>query len=100
MDKANGKILRNLTKGYRCTRFTLSEPYLFGANLNIHDLSQNGKLIYAGPAIDVLQCVGGFVSNGHIFYTTNGGGLQACLLYGAEAEGAELLWGLKAKPAR
>jgi outer membrane protein assembly factor BamB len=85
IDKEDGKILGDLTKGYRCTRFTLSEPYLFGANMNIHDLSQKGKLIYAGPAIDVLQCVGGFVSNGRIFYTTNGGGLQSCLLYGREA---------------
>ena len=83
IDKENGKILYELTKGYRCTRFTLSEPYLLGANLNIHDLRQKGELVYAGPALDVMQCVGGFVSNGRIFYTTNGGGLQASLLYGA-----------------
>jgi outer membrane protein assembly factor BamB len=92
IDKENGKILSNLTKGYRCTRFTLSEPYLFGANMNIHNLSQNGKLVYAGPAIDVLQCVGGFVSNGQIYYTTNGGGLQSCLLYGSEAAAYKVPW--------
>lgn len=86
IDKDNGNIVGDLTKSYRCTRFTLSEPYLFGANMNIHEFSQEGKLVYAGPSIDVLQCVGGFVSNGRVFYTTNGGGLQASLLCGAEAK--------------
>jgi len=73
-------LLGDLTKSYRCTRFTLSEPYLFAANMNIHD------------SIDVLQCVGGFVSNGRVFYTTNGGGLQASLLYGDEAERFSAPW--------
>jgi hypothetical protein len=40
----------------------------------------------------VLQCVGGFVSNGRVFYTTNGGGLQAALLCGAEAERSAAPW--------
>ncbi len=92
IDKENGRILSNLTKGYRCTRFTLSEPYLLGANMNIHSFSQDGKLVYAGPAIDVLQCVGGCVSNGRIYYTTNGGGLQSCLLYGSEAAAYKVPW--------
>jgi outer membrane protein assembly factor BamB len=86
LDKGSGKNLSDLTKDYRCTRFTLSEPYLFAANMNIHEFSPGGKLVYAGPSIDVLQCVGGFVSNGRVFYTTNGGGLQAAVLCGAEAE--------------
>ena len=79
-------------KGYRCTRFTLSEPYLLGANMNIHDLSQAGQLIYAGPTLDVLECVGGFVSNGRLFYTTNGGGLQSCLAYGPQAAALTVCW--------
>ena len=86
IDKNSGKILSDLTKSYRCTRFTLSEPYLLGPNMNIHEFSKDGKLVYAGPSIDVLQCVGGFVSNGRVFYTTNGGGLQASLLCGSEAQ--------------
>jgi hypothetical protein len=92
IDKDSGRILSNLTKEYRCTRFTLSEPYLFGPNMNIHDLSQDGKLVYAGPSIDVLQCVGGFVSNGRVFYTTNGGGLQASLMGGSEAASFKAPW--------
>ena len=92
IDKNTGKVLGDLTKSYRCTRFTLSEPYLFAANLNIHEFSEQGKLIYAGPSIDVLQCVGGFVSNGRVFYTTNGGGLQASLIYGTEAERFTTPW--------
>jgi len=92
LDKSSGKILSDLTKDYRCTRFTLSEPYLLSANMNIHEFSPGGKLVYAGPSIDVLQCVGGFVSNGRVFYTTNGGGLQAALLCGAEAERSAAPW--------
>ncbi|MBN2374831.1 MAG: PQQ-binding-like beta-propeller repeat protein [Sedimentisphaerales bacterium] len=85
LDKENGKILTTLTKGYRCTRFTLSDSYLLGPNLDIIDLSDSENLISTGPAIDVLLCVGSFVSNGRIFYTDNGGGLQASQLCGNEA---------------
>ncbi|UCG47255.1 MAG: PQQ-binding-like beta-propeller repeat protein [Phycisphaerales bacterium] len=92
IDKNTGKILGELTKDYRCTRFTLSEPYLLGPNLNIHEFAPGGRLVYAGPSIDVLQCVGGFVSNGRIFYTTNGGGMQASLVYGEQAEAFTTHW--------
>jgi len=85
LDKENGKILSTLTKGYRCTRFTLSDSYLLGPNMDIMDLSDGEKLISTGPAIDVLLCVGSFVSNGRIFYSDNGGGLQASQLCGDEA---------------
>ncbi|HUU92409.1 MAG TPA: PQQ-binding-like beta-propeller repeat protein [Phycisphaerae bacterium] len=95
IDKGTGKILSTLVPGYRCTRFTLSEPYLLGPNLTLFDLSAGGKPIHCGPALDVLVCVGAFASNGRIFQTTNGGGLQACLLYGQEAESPTALspWG-------
>jgi outer membrane protein assembly factor BamB len=92
IDKETGKTVADMTKGYRCTRFTLSEPYLFAANMNIHDFSKENSLIFAGPTIDVLECVGGFVSNGRIYYTTNGGGLQASLTYGNEAKSFEASW--------
>jgi hypothetical protein len=85
LDKENGKIISTLAKGYRCTRFTLSEPYLLGPNLAMFDLSQESKLVSCGPALDVLECIGAMVSNGRIFATTNGGGLQASLSYGPEA---------------
>ena len=92
IDKSDGRIAGEPEKGYRCTRFTLSEPYLLGANMNIHDLSQAGQLIYAGPTLDVLECVGGFVSNGRLFYTTNGGGLQSCLAYGPQGAALTACW--------
>ncbi len=92
IDKASGRIVNEVAKGYRCTRFTLSEPYLLAANLNIHDFSKDCPLIYAGPTIDVLECVGGFVSNGRIFQTTNGGGLQASLICGDEARSSVPPW--------
>jgi outer membrane protein assembly factor BamB len=80
LDKNTGKILTTLTDGYKCTRFTLSEPYLLGSNLDIYDLSEiNGiKPVSSGPRLDPSECVGAVVSNGRIFYTCHGGGLQAC----------------------
>jgi outer membrane protein assembly factor BamB len=85
LDKQTGKIVKTLTKDYKCTRFTLSEPYLLGSNLDIYDMSEtnNIHLITTGPRLDPSECVGAVVSNGHIFYTAHGGGLQACLNYDA-----------------
>jgi outer membrane protein assembly factor BamB len=87
LDKATGKILHTLTQGYKCTRFSLSEPYLLGSNLDVYDLSDinNIKLISTGPRLDPSECIGGLVSNGRIFYSCHAGSLQACEVWGAEA---------------
>lgn len=88
LDKESGKILKTLTEGYKCTRFTLSEPYLLGSNMDVYDLSDinNIKLVSSGPRLDPSECVGAVVSNGRIFYTCHGGGLQTCQVWGAETE--------------
>ncbi len=83
--RETGRILDSMEMGYRCTRFTVSEPFLLGANCDIIDLSKGFSLTATGPAVDVLVCVGGTVSNGRIFFTANGGGLQVGLSYGKEA---------------
>ena len=88
IDKATGKLLADdLTKGYRCTRFTLSEPYLIGPNLDLFDLTDINNITFTscGPPVDLLVCLGGFASNGRIFHTTNGTGLQCSAVYGEEA---------------
>lgn len=92
LDKETGKVLSTLNKGYRCSRFTMSEPYLIGPNVEITDLSKGAQLISAGPALDVLQCVGAFASNGRIFFTTNGAGMQSSVVYGKDAEGFVAPW--------
>jgi len=95
IDKETGKILSdNLTKGYRCTRFTLSQPYLLGPNLDLFDFSdpQDVKLVSCGPPVDLLVCLGAFVSNGRIFHTTNGTGLQCSAVYGEEAKTLSPPW--------
>jgi outer membrane protein assembly factor BamB len=92
IDKQTGKILSTLVRGYRCTRFTLSEPYLLGPNLTLFDLSHGNRVAYCGPAVDVLVCVGMFASNGRLFYTTNGGGFQVSLVYGDEAGSLSPPW--------
>jgi len=88
IDKETGKILcDNLTKGYRCTRFTLSGSYLLGPNLDLFDLSdlEHVELVSCGPPVDLLVCLGALVSNGRVFHTTNGTGLQCSAVYGQEA---------------
>jgi outer membrane protein assembly factor BamB len=87
IDKQTGKILRTLTKGYKCTRFTFSKPCLLGANMDVYDLSdtENIKLLSTGPAVDPSMCVGAIISNGRLFYTAHGSGLQLSQVYGPEA---------------
>ncbi|MBN2315619.1 MAG: PQQ-binding-like beta-propeller repeat protein [Sedimentisphaerales bacterium] len=84
LDKNTGKILTTLTPTYKCTRFTLSEPYLLGSNMDVHDLSDINdiKLVSSGPRLDPSECIGTVVSNGRLYYTGHGGGLQACIMSG------------------
>ena len=92
IDKQTGKILSIFDKGYACTRFTLSEPYLISANMDMIDTSNDNKLISSGPCVDVRECVGAVVSNGRIFYTSQGSGLQVSQVYGAEAGSFTIPW--------
>ncbi len=102
IDKQTGKILRTLTKGYKCTRFTLSEPCLLGANMDVYDLSDPGniKLLSTGPAVDPSQCLGAIVSGGRLFYTSHGSGLQMSQVYGAEAASPAAPWKTTTRPQR
>jgi outer membrane protein assembly factor BamB len=88
LDKATGKIVTVLKTPYKCTRFTLSEPYLLGPNLDIVDLSdpRNPKLVATGPRLDPTECVASVVSNGRLYYTALAGGLQVSEVFGKEAE--------------
>lgn len=95
IDKDSGKIISDaLTQGYRCTRFTLSEPYLVGSNLDLIDLSdpRKARLASCGPPVDLLVCLGAFVSNGRVFHTTNGTGIQCSAVYGEEAAALSVPW--------
>jgi outer membrane protein assembly factor BamB len=92
LDRATGKIVSRFNFGYACTRFTVSEPYVMGSNMDLIDLSNGNKLVTTGPAIDSRECVGAVVSNGRIFYTSQASGLQVSQLYGEEAEQAKLPW--------
>ena len=92
IDKQTGKILSVFDKGYACTRFTLSEPYLIGANMDMIDSSDGNKVVSSGPCVDVRECVGGVVSNGRIFYTSQGSGLQVSQLCREEAASFVAPW--------
>jgi outer membrane protein assembly factor BamB len=94
LDKGTGKILTTLTQGYKCTRFTFSKPYLLGSNMDVYDLSDvnNIRTISTGPRLDPSECVGAVVSNGRVFYTCHGGGLQVCQICGTEAVSSAPAW--------
>ncbi|NQT39024.1 MAG: PQQ-binding-like beta-propeller repeat protein, partial [Planctomycetes bacterium] len=92
LSKDTGAKLRELTHGYRCTRFTMAGGFLLGPNMDVYDTSRQNRLISSGPAVDVLLCVGSQVSNGRIFSTTNGSGLQLSVLCGQQAERFERPW--------
>jgi outer membrane protein assembly factor BamB len=94
LDKDTGKILKVVSKGYKCTRFNLSKPYLLGTNMDVIDLSDidNIQLISTGPPLDIAGCIGPVVSNGRMFYTSAGAGMQACQVYGKQAASITSLW--------
>jgi outer membrane protein assembly factor BamB len=92
IDKHTGQILSTFDKKYACTRFTLSEPYIIGPNMDVIDTSQDNMIISSGPCVDVRECVGGVVSNGRVFYTSQSSGLQLCQLYGDEANPFAAPW--------
>ena len=93
LDRTTGRILFTTNNGYRCTRFTASPPFLLGANMDLYQLGGKGlSLVSTGPALDVLLCVGATASNGRIFFTANGGGLQCSLAAGEEAKSARSPW--------
>ncbi len=87
-----GKILSVHTNNYKCTRFTLSDPYLLGSNLDVRDLSAGDKLVSSGQALDPSECVGSIPSNGRLYYTGQGGGLQACQVSADEASSVLTPW--------
>jgi outer membrane protein assembly factor BamB len=88
LDKATGRVLTVIKHPYKCTRFTLSEPYLLGPNLDVLDLAdpKNPRLVATGPRLDPTECVASVVSNGRLFYTALAGGLQVSEVFGREAE--------------
>ncbi len=100
IDKNTGKIVSTLSKGYKCTRFTLSEPYLLGSNMDIYDLSDSHdmKMVSSGPRLDPSECIGAIVSNGRIFYTGHGSGLQVCQVGGTEAASLAAPWRITSSP--
>ncbi len=83
-DRVSGKVTSSIGHNYACCRFTLSEPYVLGANMDMIDLSQDGKLVSTGPAIDSRECLGAVVSNGRIFYMSQASGLVVSQTYGEE----------------
>jgi outer membrane protein assembly factor BamB len=98
IDKDTGKIVRTLRYGYQCTRFTLSEPYLLGCSMDVHDLRRESTHLSTGPRLDPSECIAAIASNGRLFYTGQGGGMQACQVCGPEAASLTAPWAAPAPP--
>lgn len=91
-DRVTGKVTASIGHNYACCRFTLSEPYVLGANMDMIDLSDNGRLVSTGPAIDSRECLGAVVSNGRIFYTSQASGFVVSQTYGPASESLPAVW--------
>ncbi len=91
-DKETGKITYRFGLDYNCTRFTLSEPFLMGPNMDMLDLSSGHKLVATGPAVDSRECLGSAVSNGRIFYISQASGLELSAVFGDDAERLPPAW--------
>jgi outer membrane protein assembly factor BamB len=96
LDKQSGRLLATLQDGYKCSRLTLCSSCMLGPSMDVCELTAvggrapctHGRLLSTGPRLDPSECIGACVSNGRIFFTGHGGGLQASLLYGEEAMAA------------
>lgn len=91
-DRDTGKVVFSILTNYACCRFTMSEPFVLGANMDMIDLSQNGKLVSTGPAIDSRECLGAVVSNGRIFYMSQASGFVVSQTYGPESAKLPAAW--------
>lgn len=91
-DRTSGKVVGGVGHNYACCRFTLSEPYILGANMDMIDLSADSKLVSTGPAIDSRECLGAVVSNGRIFYTSQASGFVVSQTYGEESRKLPAVW--------
>ena len=91
-DRQTGKVVDSIGHNYACCRFTLSEPYVLGANMDMIDLSDGGKLVSTGPAIDSRECLGAVVSNGRIFYMSQASGFVVSQTYGTASETLPAVW--------
>jgi outer membrane protein assembly factor BamB len=91
-DKQTGRVVSSIGHNYACCRFTLSEPYVLGANMDMIDLSADGQLVSTGPAIDSRECLGAVVSNGRIFYMSQASGFVVSQTYGEESARLPAVW--------
>lgn len=91
-DRTTGKVVGGVDHNYACCRFTMSGPYVLGANMDMIDLSAGGKLVSTGPAIDSRECLGAVVSNGRIFYTSQASGFVVSQTYGDDSARLPPVW--------
>jgi len=91
-DKQTGQVVSRIGHNYACCRFTLSEPYVLGANMDMIDLAADGKLVSTGPAIDSRECLGAVVSNGRIFYMSQASGFVVSQTYGPASRQLPAVW--------
>jgi outer membrane protein assembly factor BamB len=91
-DHQSGNINFSILTNYACCRFTMSEPFVLGANMDMIDLSRNGELVSTGPAIDSRECLGAVVSNGRVFYTSQASGFVVSQSYGPSSRELAPIW--------
>jgi outer membrane protein assembly factor BamB len=91
-DFQSGHVIGGVDHNYACCRFTMSEPYVLGANMDMIDLSKDSQLVSTGPAIDSRECLGAVVSNGRIFYVSQASGFIVSQTYGPDSRTLRAPW--------
>ncbi|MDZ4782157.1 MAG: PQQ-binding-like beta-propeller repeat protein [Planctomycetia bacterium] len=91
-DRQTGKLVGGVGHNYACCRFTMSSSYILGANMDMIDLAQGGKLVSTGPAVDSRECLGAVVSNGRIFYFSQASGFVVSQTYGPDSKNLPPVW--------
>jgi outer membrane protein assembly factor BamB len=81
LDKATGRLRNTMHQDYKCSRLTLAGQYLLAPAMDVWDVSDLRRplLLSSGPRLDTSECTGACASNGRIFYTGQGGCMQASL---------------------
>jgi len=97
-DRDTGAVVHSILTNYACCRFTLSEPSVLGAKMDMIDLSADGRLVSTSPAIDSRECLGAVVSNGRIFSTSQASGFVVSRTYGPDSAALPPAW--EARPQR
>ncbi|MFH1759807.1 MAG: PQQ-binding-like beta-propeller repeat protein [bacterium] len=93
IDIGTGRTRFNFAGSYHCMPFAVTTGYMFACNLDAFEGTANStKIVFSAGRIDPSQCASPIISNGRLFYTGHGGGMQLSFVSGQEASNHSYAW--------